>query len=162
MQHSAEEDQRRRLRQKLKDLKSNRHRGGGAGGAHAQQQQLSNALMNDPKTAMLSMGVDDLSILDNASQIVGAAKQLSKKKSTQPTANDATRRAMETFHSESINACKTEPQSSPSFTNDNGKEHTRETNVIKDQPPLQEHGTEESRDRDNVEYDSDDEAPPPP
>ena len=161
MQNSAEEDQRRRLRQKLKDLKSNRHRGGGAGGAHAQQ-QLSNALMNDPKTAMLSMGVDDLSILDNASQIVGAAKQLSKKKSTQPTANDAARRAMETFHGESRSACKTEPQSSPSSTNDDDKEHTRETNVIKDQPQLQEHGMEESRDRDIVEYDSDDEAPPPP
>jgi len=58
------------LRRKLRAMKSERGGGGGGGGGLPTSASLS----NDPATALLSLGVDDPSILASAPQIVALAR----------------------------------------------------------------------------------------
>lgn len=60
------EELRRRLRSKIRGKRSNGHTG----------PQLAQRLQDDPATALMSMGIDDASILNNAKQIIQMSKSM--------------------------------------------------------------------------------------
>ena len=60
------EELRKRLRSKIRGKRSKDHTG----------PQLAQRLQNDPATALMSMGIDDASILNNAKQIIQMSKSM--------------------------------------------------------------------------------------
>jgi hypothetical protein len=60
------EELRRRLRSKIRGKRSNDHTG----------PQLAQRLQDDPATALMSMGIDDASVLNNAKQIIQMSKSM--------------------------------------------------------------------------------------
>ena len=60
------EELRRRLRSKIRGRRSNDHTG----------PQLAQRLQDDPATALMSMGIDDASVLNNAKQIIQMSKSM--------------------------------------------------------------------------------------
>lgn len=60
------EELRRRLRSKIRGKRSNDHTG----------PELAQRLQDDPATALMSMGIDDPSILNNAKQIIQMSKSM--------------------------------------------------------------------------------------
>lgn len=73
--------QREALRAKLRAKKNQRLGGGrteGSGAGLAQTRSSAQTMLNDPTTALLSMGIDDPAILSQAGGIVQAAKAVAK------------------------------------------------------------------------------------
>lgn len=67
----ADAERRARLRQAIRQKRSERT---GTDDRHAMQRTM----RNDPATALLSMGIDDATVVNNASKMVQAAQQLAK------------------------------------------------------------------------------------
>ena len=61
----SREELKQRLRQKIKEGRNN-------------TSSMSETLKKDPTTALLTLGVDDIGILNNSKQIVNSAKQMQK------------------------------------------------------------------------------------
>ena len=72
------EELRRRLRSKIRGKRSNDHTG----------PQLAQRLQDDPTTALMSMGIDDASILNNAKQIIQMSKSMLNNSATKKVASE--------------------------------------------------------------------------
>lgn len=72
------EELRKRLRNKIRGKRSNDHTG----------PQLAQRLKDDPATALMSMGIDDVSVLSNAKEIIQMSKSMLNNSSKKMTKED--------------------------------------------------------------------------
>ena len=89
----------RRLKDKIRSKRSNDHTG----------PQLVQRLQDDPATALMSMGIDDASVLNNAKQIIQMSKSMlnkSTKKRTKEARDGTSNNTVNTMKMEQIdNTC---------------------------------------------------------
>lgn len=101
LERPSRDELRKRLKEKIRGKRSNNHTG----------PQLAQRLQDDPATALMSMGIDDASVLNNAKEIIQMSKSMlnnSTKKMSKEAKRDTSDNTENTTQTEQIDKNNTE------------------------------------------------------